>query len=221
MRALIVLVLSVGIVDSISPSTVAPALYLATARGAQRQVAVYTLGVFAVTLAGGLVLALGPGQLALAALPHPGRHAKHVIELALGGVAGAAATALWHGRARIAQGIRDSEGRLERSSLALGAGLAALKLPTSLPYFAVIAAVIGAGVSVSKQIVLLVLFNVAFVVPLLALLLVRPLAGARADHRLEQVRDAVHRRAPTAIPLVVLAVAVTLVALGAWGLARG
>jgi cytochrome c biogenesis protein CcdA len=221
MRALIVLALSIGIVDSISPSTVAPALYLATARDAQRQLAVYTLGVFAVTLSAGLALALGPGQLLLAAVPHPGPRAKHVIELAIGGLAAAAAAALWRGRGRIGRSIRESEARLDRSSLALGAALAALKLPTSLPYFAVIAAVIGAGISVSKQIVVLVLFNVTFVVPLLALLVLRPLAGPSADERLAQIRDAVHKRAPAAIPLVVLAVAVTLVALGVLGLAHG
>jgi cytochrome c biogenesis protein CcdA len=165
------------------------------------------------------VLTLGPGQLVLAALPHPGRHTKHVIELVLGGAAGVAAFALWRGRGRIADSIRASEGRLARSSLALGAGLAALKLPTSLPYFAVIAAVLGAGVGVSSQVALIVIFNVAFIAPLLALLLVRPLAGANAEHRLERARDGVHRHAPTMIPLVVLAVAVALAVLGAVGLA--
>jgi cytochrome c biogenesis protein CcdA len=219
-RALIALVLSIGIVDSVSPSTVAPALYLvAGPSNAQRRLAIYTLGVFTVTLAGGLILALGPGQLVLAALPRPGPHAKHVIELALGAAALALAALLWRGRDRVAGSIRTSEGRLERSSLALGAGLAALKLPTSVPYFAVIAAIVGADVSVSSQIALLVLFNVVFVVPLLALLAVRPLAGADAERWLERVRDGVHRGAPVVIPSVVLAVAVALVALGGLGLA--
>src|SRR5437660_818555 len=85
--ALVALVVSVGIVDSLNPSTIGPALFLATAPDGARRLAGFTAGVLAVALAGGLVLTLGPGQAILAAVPRPGRTTTHAIELALGGVA--------------------------------------------------------------------------------------------------------------------------------------
>src|SRR5436309_1702236 len=77
MRALVALVLSVGLVDSLNPSTVGPAVYLATRKYALRSLLGFTLGVFAVNVAAGLVLTLGPGQAILAAVPNVGEHTKH------------------------------------------------------------------------------------------------------------------------------------------------
>src|SRR5260221_11552125 len=80
MIALAVLVLSIGLADAVNPSTVAPALYLALGRDAVGNLARFTAGVFFVYLLGGVGLTLGPGS----ALPHPGRHLTHLIELGLG-----------------------------------------------------------------------------------------------------------------------------------------
>jgi hypothetical protein len=60
--ALIALALSVGIVDSINPSTIGPAVYLASTTHAARSLSLFTAGVFAVYATGGIALALGPGQ---------------------------------------------------------------------------------------------------------------------------------------------------------------
>src|SRR5207253_11148571 len=60
--ALVFLVVSVGLVDSLNPSTIAPALYLATGKNAVRSLAGFTAGVFGFNLAGGVVLLLGPGR---------------------------------------------------------------------------------------------------------------------------------------------------------------
>jgi Sap-like sulfolipid-1-addressing protein len=120
--ALIALVLSVGLVDSLSPSTVAPALYLATTEDAPRKLGPFVLGVFAVYLVAGVALALGPGQLLLSAFPRPERNVEHVIELILGGSAFLLAILLWHRRERVARGITERERQLGRSAWALGAG---------------------------------------------------------------------------------------------------
>ena len=67
MLALLALVVSIGAADSLNPSTLAPALFFARRPARRRDVAGFTLGVFAVSLAGGLALTFGPGQALLRA----------------------------------------------------------------------------------------------------------------------------------------------------------
>ena len=89
MLRLIGLMISIGFADSLNPSTVAPAMYLATGkRDPRRQVAQFTLGVFAVYLLGGLAVALGPGELVLDLVPHPRPYLKYLFEI-IGGVVNA------------------------------------------------------------------------------------------------------------------------------------
>ena len=76
--------LSVGLADSINPTTVGPALYLATGPKAVRSVTQFTLGTWAVNFIAGLLLTIGPGRLLLGLVPHPGGTARHVIELVAG-----------------------------------------------------------------------------------------------------------------------------------------
>jgi hypothetical protein len=218
---LIALVVSIGIVDSLNPSTIGPAAYLATARNAHSSLVGFALGVFGTNLAAGLALTLGPGQLLLAAIPHVSRHTKHLIELGLGVVALALAIVLWRRREQVAHTVRVGQLPRGRSSLALGAGIVAVELPTAFPYFAVIAAIVGSGVGVPTQIVLVVLFNALFVAPVLAIVVMRRLAGARANRWLEAVRQWIDERAAQLLPAVVLAAATALIAVGGIGVIDG
>ena len=72
--------ISVGLADSLNPSTIGPALYLATAGQRLRRVIEFTIGVFAVDLGAGVVLTIGPGRLLLGLVPHPRGTVKHVID---------------------------------------------------------------------------------------------------------------------------------------------
>src|SRR3954468_8654034 len=81
---LVILVGSIGLADSLNPGTIGPALFLATTARPRVQVAAFAAGVFGVNLAGGALIALGPGQLLLSVLPRPNPTAKHVIEIAVG-----------------------------------------------------------------------------------------------------------------------------------------
>lgn len=215
---LLVLVLLIGIVDSLNPATVAPALYLAGGRAAHRSLPGFIAGVFAVNLAGGILLALGPGQAIFALIPRPGIELRHLLELCLGLATFAVAVALWFARARLERRVSGTEARIDRSSLLVGAGITAAELPTAVPYFAVIAAVVGSGRALSTQLGLLLLFNLAFVAPLLAILLVRALARERGREMIEQLRLRVDRYLPVAIPALVLLVAVLLTAAGTVGI---
>lgn len=63
--------ISVGLADSLNPSTVGPALYIATGRQRVWRVTQFTIGVFGISFVGGLVLTIGPGRLLLGLVPHP------------------------------------------------------------------------------------------------------------------------------------------------------
>jgi hypothetical protein len=71
MFRLIGLVISIGIADSLNPSTIAPALFMASGEDARRRVTEFTIAVFAVYFLGGAAIALGPGQLLLSLIRTP------------------------------------------------------------------------------------------------------------------------------------------------------
>ena len=217
MLHLLALVLLIGAVDSVNPSTIAPALYLAAGKEAGRSLLAFIAGVLAVNLAAGVALALGPGQAILAFIPHPGVELKHLLELAGGGATVLLAGVLWLGRRRVARHVQGNESRIDRSSLLVGAGIMAVELPTAVPYFAVIAAIVGSGRGISTQVVLLAIFNAVFIAPLLAILAVRTLASERGRRALERLRAQLDERLATLVPLLVLLVGVVLSALGTVG----
>lgn len=217
MFGLTLLVLSIGLADSLNPSTVGPALYMATDRAGTRRVAAFTAGVVAVNLVGGIVLTFGPGRLLLGVIPHPSARVTHRIELAAGGVLLLLSVALWFQRARLARHMHQHRRRVAGSTAFLGAAIAAIELPTAFPYFAVIAAVISSGRSVLTQLVLLVLFNICFVLPLCAIVVLRAVAGTKADRLLPRIHEAVQRAAPTLISILVAVIGVALVGAGALG----
>ena len=117
MVTLVALVATVGALDSVNPSTVGPGLYLATQRGSGRGVGIFTLGVFGMSLLGGLILTLGPGYAIVAGLPRPGTHTTALIELCVGTACSLVAVGLWLARSQIARRIRRDERRVASSPL--------------------------------------------------------------------------------------------------------
>ena len=219
MLALLGVVISVGLADSINPSTVGPTLYLASGRDAGRSLLGFIAGVFVVSAAAGVVLVVGPGHALLAHRPNP--HTEHVVEVCAGTVLVALAAGLWFARTRIARRVIRNERVIQRTSILVGAGIMAVELPTALPYFAVIAAVAGSGRAVTTQVGLILLFNLVFVAPLLAVLAIRQLAGTRGVDWLVTARERLERHAELLVPALVLLVSAILIAIGAVGLARG
>jgi cytochrome c biogenesis protein CcdA len=215
---LLVLVLLIGFVDSLNPATVAPALYLAGGREAHRSLLGFIAGVFFVNLAGGVVLALGPGQAILAIAPRPGVELRHLLELVLGLATFLVAAGLWLARGRLERHVTGKEARIDRSSLLVGAGITAAELPTAVPYFAVIAAVVGSGRSAGTQFALLLVFNLAFIAPLTAVFILRSLLRERGRELIERLRARLDRHLSIAIPALVLVVAVVLTTAGTVGI---
>jgi cytochrome c biogenesis protein CcdA len=221
MIRLLGLVISIGIADSLNPTTIAPALYLAAGDHARRQVAEFTAAVFAVYLIGGLAIALGPGELLLAVIPRPGRHLGYVLEVVAGAAMLVAAAVLWACRGRLSESRAPEINPRGRSSAILGATITAVELPTAFPYFAVIAAVVGADIGVLRIVVLLVVFNVCFIAPLLAILGVLTFAGPNAQLVLTRGREWLEARWPTVLAILALVAGLIVTLLGVTGLAIG
>jgi cytochrome c biogenesis protein CcdA len=219
MLHLIALVISIGLADSLNPSTIAPALYLAGGRQPAKQVAEFTLGVFAVYLIGGLAIALGPGQLVLSLVPRPDREDRYVLEIVAGAAMLAAAVFLWGYRGRLAERKLPEVKSERRSSAVLGAVITAVELPTAFPYFAAIAAIVGSGLNIANQAILLVLFNVCFVLPLVGVVATLSFAGDRAQELLAAARRRLEAHWPAVLAGLAVLAGGFVLALGISGLA--
>lgn len=218
MKALVLLVLGIALVDGLNPSTIAPALVLAVRRRGVLLVALFTLGVLLPSLAAGALVVIGPGRWLLDLLPEIGAHTKHLLEIGAGVALAALAGVLWIHRGRVASGMsREPPGGVA-GALGLGAGIMLAELPTAFPYFAALAAIVGSSASLAAQLELVVLFNVAFVLPLLVILGVRMFAGPRSERVLELVRSALSRYTGVVLPCAVGLLAAVLIVVGVAGI---
>jgi cytochrome c biogenesis protein CcdA len=215
------IVISIGLADSLNPSTIAVALYLATGERARGRVMEFTLGVFAVYFIGGAAIALGPGQLLLSLVPHPNHTTRYVVELVAGAAMILAAALLWHHRQRLSQREAPRLDPAGRASWVLGASITAVELPTAFPYFAAIAAIVGSGAGPIRQLFYLLLFNVCFVLPLLVIVGVLTFGGDQTERLILRVRNFLERRWPVVLAAVLLFAGVIVIVLGVTGLTNG
>ena len=101
-----------------------------------------------------------------------------------------------------------------------GASLAAVELPTAAPYFAVIAGIEASSATIPEQIGMLALYNVAFVLPLLAIVVVLLFGGERGDRWLPKAGAWLQRRWPVVLASLLLFIGSVLAVLGGSGLVR-
>jgi cytochrome c biogenesis protein CcdA len=217
MLRLIGLVISIGIADSLNPTTIAPALYLASGERARERVSEFTAAVFLVYLLGGAAIALGPGQLLLSLIPRPDREDQHVLEIIVGAAMLVAAAWLWRHRDRLSMREPLAPNPEGKSSAILGATITAIELPTAFPYFFAISAIVGSGYGLPRQIFLLLLFNICFVLPLIAIVLTLHFAGDRAEQVLTKWRGRLQAHWPGLLAGVALLAGVFVILLGVTG----
>jgi cytochrome c biogenesis protein CcdA len=211
---------AVGLADSINPSTIGPALYLATGRRPVVRVTLFAAGVFAVNVVAGVALTLGPGRLLIGLVPHPRDTVKYVLEVLAGVLLIAVAIALWRGRRSLARRelpLREGGGG---SAFITGASIAAVEFPTALPYFAVIAAIAASSAGPLQVIGLLTLYAVGFVLPLLAIVVILLVVGERADPWLLKAGVWLQQRWPVVLAALLLLVGGALTVIGGVGLVR-
>jgi cytochrome c biogenesis protein CcdA len=219
MFRLIALSVSIGLADSINPSTIGPALYMAGGPHARQRVARFTAGVFLVYLLGGAAIALGPGQLLLSLVPRPDEEDRAVLEVIAGAAMLIASFFLWRFRDRLSQRRTRQMNAERKSSALLGATITAIELPTAFPYFAAIAAIVGSGYGIPRQVFLLVLFNVCFVLPLVGIVALLTFSPDRAQQRLTTIRDYLQARWPTLLATLALVAGLFVILLGTTWLA--
>jgi hypothetical protein len=217
MFGLTLLVGSIGVADSINPSTVAPALYLAS-RPRAVGLAVFIAGVFGVYLAGGIVLLLGPGPQLIAALRDIGPQVERLSEAGAGAVLLALAILAWRARGRPVGSGRTLPAPTRRSAFLFGAGISAVELPTAFMYFGAVSAILGSHAALPARIGLVVAYNALFVLPLVAVLFVRVHAGAQAEQRLAAAGAWVRRGAPVALATIMGVGGLVLAIIGVSGL---
>jgi cytochrome c biogenesis protein CcdA len=215
------IVVSIGLADSMNPSTIAPGLYLALGERARSSLVQFTLAVFAVNLLAGAVIALGPGQVILHLVPHPHATARYILETIAGVVMLIASAVLWVKRKSLRRRDLPSPSAHGKSAILLGLTISAVELPTALPYFAAIAAIIGSGLGTASQLIALALYNVAFVLPLILMIIVLGVAGDGAKAIIEKARDWLQRHWPTLVAVLALVAGVFVTLLGVTGLASG
>jgi cytochrome c biogenesis protein CcdA len=216
--ALAILVLSVAAIDSLNPSTIAPAAVLALGERPARRVALFASGVFAASTAGGLVLLFVLGRSVLARFAHPSLHTRHLLELAIGIALLLVAGLLWILRDRLRTHLGRTPAAGGRSAFLLGAGIMAIELPTAFPYFAAILATLGAVHGAIGQTVFLVLYNLVFVAPLVALTLLVTLTGHRYHDRITRFSTLIRTRGPDFLPPGIAIIGGALLVIGIHGL---
>lgn len=221
MLRLVGIAISIGFADSLNPSTIGPALYLAAGERSRERVAEFTAAVFAVYLLGGLAIALGPGELLRSLVPHPRHATAHIIEIAVGAALIASGLLLYRHRRNLGERELHRLDPTGKSSWVLGATITAVELPTAFPYFAAIAAIVGSGIGIVNQVILLVLFNVCFVLPLVGIVATLVFAGDRAQPLLCTGREFLERHWPTLLAVLAVLAGGFVVLLGATGLAGG
>ena len=221
MLRLVGIVVSIGLADSLNPSTIGPALYLATGERARGRVAEFTFAVFAVYFVGGAAIAIGAGQLIRPLLPHHHHHITDVVEIAVGTAMIGAAALVWRHRTHLSRRDPPDFDPHGRASWVLGASITAVELPTAFPYFAAIAAILGAGLGPVRDLVLLLLFNICFVLPLLAILATLTFGGDQTDRLLTTGRTFLQRHWPALLAGLALFAGAFVTLLGVTGLAGG
>ncbi|HEX4008779.1 MAG TPA: GAP family protein [Solirubrobacteraceae bacterium] len=221
MLRLIGLVASIGLADSLNPSTVAPALYLATGERPRRAVLQFTAAVAGIFFAGGVVLTVGPGQALLALIPHPGPTVRYIAETVAGVTMLVGAALLWRNRERLGAKASSDEPPKQRSAVLLGLTIGGVELPTAFPYFAAIIAVVASGVDVVHELILIAIYNLCFVLPLLAIAMVLTVAGDRATDVLVRVRAYLRAHWPMLLAVLALIAGLFVTALGVTGLTSG
>ena len=143
---------------------------------------------------------------------------RHVLELAIGIALLLVAGLLWAFRDRLRAHLGREPAVGGRSALLLGAGIMAIELPTAFPYFAAILATLGAVHGAIRQTAFIVLYNLVFVAPLLALTLLVALTGSRYRDRITRISTLIKTHGPGLLPPAIAIIGAALVVIGVHGL---
>lgn len=213
-----VVVLSIGLADSLNPSTSLTGLFLASGQRPRRSVLEFAVGVFLVFVVAGLILTLGPGRAILALVPRPDATVRYALETAAGVAMLVTSAVLWRRRGSTKEGRKLAMTGRFGSPFLLGLAIGAFELPTAFPYFAAIATIVGSGLDLIPQMMLVGVYGLAFVLPLITIALTITIAGESAVAKLARARRWLARHWPVVLSRLALVVGIFVFTLGVTGL---
>lgn len=211
---LVLAIILIALPDAVNPSLILTELLLVAGPHPRRSTAVFTVAAIATTFAGGLALALGLGDVILSLLPKPSAVIRDAVTAAAGGLLlVTAGLLLWIRRERAVARVH-SDRPPDRAAAALGAGIAGVELLSALPYFAAIALIVGSDVSDVHKVILLLLYNVVYALPLIAIAALTALAESNAQRLLAPITAWLMRRWPALVASLSVIVGIALAAYG-------
>ncbi len=222
MLSLALVVAAIALPDSINPSLILTDIYLAAGPHPRWRTAAFAIAAFAVTLLGGVLVALGLADLVKSLLPKFSAEVKYGIIVAGGVSLSLGGLAIWAKRKELAERQQPKTKRSAsagQSAVVMGAGIAAVELPTAFPYFAAISIIVGSGVSSPEKFLLLGVYNLVYVLPLIGISIVCAVMGPDAEGFLSRIRDSVLSRWPVVVAPLAIAVGLGLTAFGVLRLA--
>jgi cytochrome c biogenesis protein CcdA len=210
---LVLAIILIALPDSVNPSLIVTELVLVGGRHPRRNTAVFTVAATATTFAGGLALALGLGDVILSLVPKPSAVVKDTVTTGAGVVLLSGGLLLWIRRDRAVARV-DSDRAPDHAAAVLGVGIAGIELLSAFPYFAAIALIVGSDASDAQRVILLLLYNVVYALPLIVIAVVTALAESNAQRLLAPVAAWLMRRWPALVASLSVIVGIALVAYG-------
>lgn len=189
MLKLTLTIVAIALPDCLNPTLIGGELFVATRPRPRRATVAFTIAAFAVTLAFGVAIALGLGDIVLAIVPKPSSGVKYGLITAAGAVMALGGLIIVLRRRALASAEPGHGASRDGPAALIGAALAGVELLSAFPYFAAIALIVGSGVSNPQKLSLLVLYCVIYALPLIAIALAIVVMGERAERRLRPIAD--------------------------------
>ncbi len=166
--ALLSTILALALVDSLNPTSIAAAGYLAIT-GRARALRIFVASVYLTYLAIALALTLVVGPAARGAVTHAPAAVIGGVQVGAGVAVVAMGVWAWRHRGRSAA-HRELRGG---SASALGVLATFMDLPTAVPLVAAAGLIVAANLHVGTELVLLLIYDLVYVGPLLAIAVIR------------------------------------------------
>jgi cytochrome c biogenesis protein CcdA len=208
--ALLLAIGGIALLDSLNPSLFVAQFFLLTTPRPVPRILSYIAGVVAVNFLGGLLL-IGARAVIVSLLAQLSPGVLYGAGLALG--IGLLALGFWMPLTPQAmEPARQPRSLHPGHTFLLGAAVMINELTTALPYFVAIERLASAGVAGLEAVVVLVLYNLIFALPLFAFLGLFVAYGARFAAQTERISAAIARWAPRVIKYGSLALGAFLAA---------
>jgi cytochrome c biogenesis protein CcdA len=160
------------------------------------------------------VIVAGPGHLLLALVPKPDHATIKLLEVIAGAVLIAVGLLLWRFRVALGKKRLPEVKSTGRAAWLLGLTITSFELPTAFPYFGALAAIVGSGLGLGHQLILLLLYNVCFALPLAGIVVTLEFGGENAELYLVRSRDYLQRHWPMLLATVALVAGAITITLG-------